>query len=166
MIPNSLGSTCEVWTSKKATLSLSPTPARSGTGLHRSSLRLRSSFAARGLPQLHGPQEPAVSNCPPRPPSSRLHGALPCQPPAPGLRASERSAGFGPSPASRPLTSFGTSWFSSPGTIAQTPTARLRPACGGRVEVAAARCLRREGQRQSSSQPPELPQPRRPRLRP
>lgn len=165
MIPNSLGSTCEVWTSKKATLSLpNPRPEWDGTPPVQSSI----AFVPRslGLPQLHGPREPAVSNCPPRPPSSRPHGALPCQPPAPGLRASERSAGFGPSPASRPLTSFGTSWFSSPGTIAQTPTARLRPACGGRVEVAAARCLRREGQRQSSSQPPELPQPRRPRLRP
>lgn len=70
----------------------------------------------------------------------------PCLPPASGLHDSKRTAGFGPSLARRPLTSFGTSWFSSPGTIAQTPTARLRPACGGRVEVAVALRLRKEWQ--------------------
>lgn len=164
MIPNSLGSTCEVWTSKKATLSPQPPP-----GAGRDSFGpVFDAFVPRSLgsppvtwpPGARGLQLPAAPTVQP----AARRSSLPASRPGPvRLRAVRRLRAY---PARRPLTSFGTSWFSSPGTIAQTPTARLRPACGGRVEVAAARCLRREGQRQSSSQPPELPQPRRPRLRP
>lgn len=97
-----------------------PRPQRDRTPPVQSSMP--SSLAAWGLPQLHGPREPAVSNCPPRPPSSWPHGARPCQPPAPGLRASERSAGFGPSPAAGPSPPSG-----PVGSPRRAPSLRLRP---------------------------------------
>lgn len=73
-------------------------------------------------------------------PARRLGPQPAPRPPGPALLP-PAAAGLGPSLLRGPLTSFGTSWFSSPGTIAQTPAAPLRPAgergvgrCGGSGE--------------------------------
>lgn len=90
MIPNSR-STCEVWT-PKATFSPQPPP---GAGLD-SSGSVFDAFAVWGLPQLRGPGSPWSSTARRAHRSPGRTPALPCQPPALGLRDSERSAGFGP----------------------------------------------------------------------
>lgn len=90
---------------------------------------------------LPGPLDPVGSpNCSSHPPCTpntsfphRRAGprAGPAAGPSPRPALPRAAAGLGPSLLRWPLTSFGTSWFSSPGTIAQTPAAPLRPAGGG-----------------------------------